>query len=113
VVREIDKLLASYVEEIERAVVGCSTWRKGLDYLSDPVRKAFLTVERHRLLKGFYRWVEGTDFTWVPLNAQNHEVLKQVYTASAWGLPIKLSPQGKPTSSTSSPPAYGLHARVS
>ena len=105
--REIKELLACYVKAIEKGVVGRArtTWCKGLDHLSDPVRKAFLTVERHRLLEGFYRWAEGTGYTWVPLDpsSPNDEALAQVYTAAASGLVIKLSPQGTPTSSSSSP----------
>ncbi|MFH1609212.1 MAG: methyltransferase domain-containing protein [Candidatus Bipolaricaulota bacterium] len=92
-----------YVEAIERGLS-----RR----LSEPVRKAFLTVERHRLLEGFYRWEGPEHFTWVAVNpdAPDWEVLQEVYSASPKGLPVKLSPQGDPTSSTSSPPlmAYML-----
>lgn len=104
---EIKELLLHYVEAIEQGVIGraYTTWCKGIACLSDPVRQAFLTVERHRLLAGFYRWTEDRGYIWVSLNPEtpDYEALEQVYTAAASGLPIKLSPQGTPTSSTSSP----------
>ncbi|HIC95845.1 TPA: methyltransferase domain-containing protein [Candidatus Bipolaricaulota bacterium] len=99
---EMRGLLERYVEAIERVSKP----------LSEPVRKAFLRVERHRFLEGFYRWEGPEQFTWVEVNpdAPDQEVLKEIYSASPKGLPIKLSPEGFPTSSTSSPPlmAYML-----
>jgi len=94
---EIRKYLERYVEGIE----------KGLQKrLSERVREAFLTVERHRFLEGFYRWEGPKLFTWVEVDheAPDEAILKEIYSASPKGLPIKLSPEGYPTSSTTSPP---------
>lgn len=105
---EIKELLRRYVEALERGLESraSTTWCRGHAALSfEPLRKAFLTVERHRLLEGFYRPVKGGGYIWVSLDADapNQEALKEVYTASAEGLVTKLSPEGKPTSSSSSP----------
>lgn len=80
--------------------------------LSDSVRKAFLKVERHRFFDGFYRWRSPTQFSWVTIShdAPDPEVLKEIYSVGPEGLPVKLSPEGYPTSCATSPPlvAYML-----
>lgn len=92
----VQELLLRYVEEIEKALS-----RRGR--VSEPVREALLTVERHRFLEGFYRDETGA-MVWVDLNPEDpsRELLEShVYVNKP--LLVKLSPDGMPLSSSSAP----------
>ncbi len=71
----------------------------GLDCIvSESVRNAFLTVERHRFVEGFYLRQQDGTFVWQPFDplAPDPDLLSYIYSDNS--LLIKLSPQ--PSSSS-------------
>jgi protein-L-isoaspartate(D-aspartate) O-methyltransferase len=101
----MEDLLVRYVTEIERELEkrGRSRWWGPVTSFSENVRRALLTVKRHCLLDGLYKWEEGVP-VWVPLAPEcpSEEVLKE-YVYANTPVVTKVSPQGEPLSSSSEP----------
>ncbi len=58
--------------------------------ISDSVRKAFLTVERHRFLEGFYRWDEQRTYKVFNPEDSPYELFQEIYSLQP--ILIKISP---------------------